>query len=364
MAELSEYIIRSSHQTYKVIIQPQTSLEKLEHHNSFIVCDKNVSNLYQSLCSDKAFKIEAIERNKTLNTVAQLAEELRSSGCDRQGSIIAIGGGIIQDIVSFTASSYMRGIPWEYYPTTLLGMADSCIGGKSSLNVGSYKNILGNFYPPRTVYIDPIFCQTLSDNQRIEGLCEAIKICYASGDSALRKFLEITTFSNYMIDTHSLSEIIKLSVSTKKVFIEEDEFDKGNRLLLNFGHTFGHAIESASSFKISHGIAVGIGMLISIAFSKQISLYKKPAKRVNDLSNYLKNLFKNNHELQKTLRLLKSELILKSFMSDKKHSRTEYTLITVNNEGYLERTTIPRDSRAQSMITTALQETFLELYEI
>jgi 3-dehydroquinate synthase len=194
--------------------------------------------------------------------VAYVVEQLRILGANRTSHLIAIGGGIIQDIATFTSSIFMRGISWTYYPTTLLGMVDSCVGGKSSINVGQFKDIAGNFYPPEDILIDTHFCHTLQHQDIISGLCEAVKICFAARGENFSNYLAMTD-ENGLVKDSDLSKAIELSLLTKKKFIEEDEFDTGVRLLLNFGHTFGHAIESLTNYKVPHGIAVSYGMDMS-----------------------------------------------------------------------------------------------------
>ncbi len=160
------------------------------------------------------------------------------------------------------ASVYMRGLQWAYIPTTLLAMCDSCIGGKSSINVGPYKNLVGTFHPPAAIMIDPGLVSTLSLEQTVSGLVEACKICYCRGTAAFQEYLDLKPSPS--MTEGQIEQAVLLSLSSKKWFIEIDEFDRAQRLLLNFGHTFGHAIEGASHFRISHGIAVGVGMLCAI----------------------------------------------------------------------------------------------------
>ncbi len=157
--------IQSSNKIYKVAIREDLLTKNLfEASNDLIIIDAHVLDLYPTLHAKNLIPIPALESSKTLDTVSYVIEQLRSKGAHRKSHLIAIGGGIIQDIATLVASLYMRGISWSYYPTTLLGMVDSCIGGKSSINVGKYKNIAGNFYPPQVITIEPHFCNTLEPN--------------------------------------------------------------------------------------------------------------------------------------------------------------------------------------------------------
>ena len=314
--------------------------------------DEKVKSLWPRVASESAIGIEALEGNKNLETVALLIERLRDEGANRKTHLYAYGGGIVQDLSTFIASSYMRGIDWTYCPTTLLGMVDSCIGGKSSLNVGRYKNIAGNFYPPKAVLIDCNFCQTLSKEERIAGLCEAVKICFAAQGSQFERYLEIANLESDALSVLQLQSIISLSLRTKKVFIEEDEFDQGIRLLLNFGHTFGHAIEAGTNFAITHGVAVGLGMLAELEFSKAYFPLHKTPPRIASLIGYLQKLLLQLPLLKKQLSSLSMEDAYASFMSDKKHDSTHYYLILADESGCLKREAIAKSEHINSLIKT------------
>jgi 3-dehydroquinate synthase len=210
------------------------------------------------------FKVDAFEEGKTLSSCEDVILQLSKLGLKRGDTIGVVGGGCIQDIGTLVSSIYMRGIDWCYFPTTLAAMGDSCIGGKSSINAGPFKNLVGNFYPPSAIGIDVTFVKTLPQIEIVAGLSEIIKICYARGESVFDQANELARSQNLQGDPIKLHKIVRLSLASKKYFVEEDEFDTGIRKLLNFGHTFGHAIESATEFAIPHGVAVLIGMLAAI----------------------------------------------------------------------------------------------------
>ena len=328
--------------------------ELVRPEQSFILIDEHVLELYPSLNAENDIAIPANEESKTLMTVGTVIERLRSLGAGRDSHLIAIGGGVIQDVATFTASTYMRGIPWTYYPTTLLGMVDSCVGGKSSINVGQYKNIAGNFYPPEKIIIHTDFCHTLPDSEVIAGLCEAVKICFADPDAAFDQYLSLTGASESM-DQEALGQIIELTLRTKKKFIEEDEFDQGVRLLLNFGHTFGHAIEAASHFAITHGVAVGLGMLVAIEMSEKINPESRRNLRVQALFNYVKQLLSGVTTLSGDLAALSSEEACNKFKSDKKHRQHAYTIIIPDANGYLYRHFMPINDHATKLVKNAFK---------
>jgi 3-dehydroquinate synthase len=347
--------INSSIKSYEVeILRDLLGNGRYQPQQSFVLVDKLVLDLYPYLSSENIIPIPAIEESKSLETVAFVIERLRSLGANRTSHLIAVGGGIIQDIATFSASVFMRGISWEYFPTTLLGMVDSCVGGKSSINVGQYKNIAGNFYPPERIVIDTIFCGTLQHVEMISGLCEAVKICYADRGTKFDDYLNLTN-QDGLVNEQNLSQIIKLSLLTKKEFIEEDEFDTGIRLLLNFGHTFGHAIEAAGNFSITHGVAVGLGMQMAIHISTQFYGEVSASCRAVKLNDYLKKLLQGAPELAEKLRDISSESFLSKFQSDKKHTSSEYVIIVPDKNGFLIRRFINKDSKLEQLLISAFE---------
>lgn len=314
---------------------------KFEKETSFSIADELVSKLWKGAIPEDAFSILAIEQNKTLDTCSKIIEVMRSKGVQRGSHLNAFGGGIIQDLSTMTASLYMRGISWTYYPTTLLGMVDSCIGGKSSINVGSYKNIAGNFYPPNEIIIDVDFCKTLALEEQVAGLCEAIKICYAAKTSSFDKYIKNYSGLPLPLSSEKLQGLIELSLLTKKTFIEEDEFDNGPRLLLNFGHTFGHAIEAATNFSITHGVAVGMGMLAEIRLGMLLKNSAELPERARYLDFYIRSLLKSIPDMVGNIQYLDSDVAFAAFQSDKKHTKQSYVIVTLDELGFLERVSIP-----------------------
>ncbi len=328
--------IDASSGTYKVRIDTSMPKDILStYENIFIICDDNLVESLPPIAPEKVFWVRATETSKNLVTIHALLNDMRQKGADRGTKLVAIGGGVVQDIATFAASVYMRGIDWFYHPTTLLGMVDSCLGGKSSLNVGNFKNLAGNFYPPKEIIVNVGYCKTLSNIQIIDGLCEAVKICFAGAGLEFDKFLDITASNNSHRDTTLLNQLISLSLRTKKEFIESDEFDKGVRLNLNFGHTFAHAIESSSKFSISHGIAVGIGMIAEIQLSLLLGMTSTNVPRVGQILEYLTDLLGNVPQLSQRLDQISLPEMLESFKSDKKHSSSTYTIVLVEKFGHL-----------------------------
>lgn len=299
----------------------------------------------------EAIPIIANESSKSLDRIADLIEALKSRQATRGTTLIAIGGGVVQDCVTFVASVYMRGVPWVYIPTTLLSMVDSCIGGKSSINVGPYKNIVGTFHPPLRVVIDPILAQTLSSEQRIAGLCEAVKICMCRGAEVFDAYLALGACPT--VSDKDFAAVTELCLRAKKWFIEIDEFDRKERLVLNFGHTFGHAIEAASGFAVSHGVAVGLGMLAALNLGEQLAYTEMSDLRVRALRHHVRGLVTGVSGLSEALGNCSLDKLMDAFCADKKHGRDQLAVILINRLGIVERTMLPRNEEMLANISKA-----------
>ena len=175
-------------------------------------------------------------------------------------------------------------------------------GGKSSINVGPYKNLVGTFHPPAAVVIDPTLALSLTVEQRLSGLIEVCKICYCRGSQAFHEYLELQPSSSMTPD--QAERVLFLSLSSKKWFVELDEFDRAERLLLNFGHTFGHAIEGASHFRIGHGVAVGVGVLCALQLGELMGRTYDQGSRVHALSKHIRALLAGIPKLTEELAII------------------------------------------------------------
>lgn len=290
----------------------------------------------------------ADEHAKSLDRMAEIIVALRDRRATRDTVLVAIGGGVVQDVAAFAASIYMRGIDWVYVPTTLLSMTDSCIGGKSSINVGAYKNIVGTFHPPLRVVIDPTSTATLSDEQKAAGLCEAAKICLCRGPETLERYLALAPQA--LRDKIALTEIIVSSLQAKTWFIEIDEFDTAERLVLNFGHTFGHALEAASGYAISHGIAVGLGMMAALHLGEALGRNYAAAPHIAAFRAHIVALLKTVDNLADTLVRVEPAALMNAFSGDKKHKRDQFAVILADGTGRIERCLLPRDDHTTALI--------------
>ncbi len=292
------------------------------------------------------------EMAKSLDAIPALIAEMRRRGANRQTELVAMGGGIVQDVAAFVASIFMRGIQWTYLPTTVLAMADSCIGGKSSINVGPYKNLVGTFHPPQEILIDPGFADTLTPEQRSAGLIEAAKICYCRGPEAFARYLELGPAPDMKGDR--IEPVVIASLTAKKWFIEIDEFDRAERLLLNFGHTFGHAIEGATHFQIPHGIAVAVGILCALEFCRPA--HSGRVERVNQLEAHMRELLQASPRLVSDLEKLSIADVVDRFQADKKHDAAHYTLILPGADGSIALTRHQKSPAVLERIYAAVSE--------
>ena len=327
----ASFSIHSSTGSYEVHVAAGSLQQALgQQTDAYLLADAFFQDaLFQA--SRTALFLPAEEREKSLDRMPALIEQMRAAGVHRRTSLTAIGGGIIQDIAAFAASVYMRGLRWTYLPTTVLAMVDSCIGGKSSINVGPYKNLVGTFHPPEQIWIDPAVAETLPKDQFASGLIEAAKICFCRGEEAFETHMAAgpcTTTS-----TAALEAVIVNSLQAKKYFIEIDEFDKKERLLLNFGHTFGHAIEGASHYAIPHGIAVGVGILCSLAFQRERGISFATDGRVALLERHLHQMVTSLPGIREHLAALLLDDVMQRFASDKKHTGHQFTLILAASDG-------------------------------
>ena len=349
------FAINSSTGAYEVVVVRDSFTAALHEIGAgFVISDAFFSAQLEQMNVPHTV-IEADEHAKSLDAMPRLIEGMRAGGVNRGTHLAAVGGGVIQDIAAFTASVYMRGVAWSYFPTTVLAMVDSCIGGKSSINVGPYKNLIGTFHPPARILIDPSVAGTLPPEQFAGGLIEAAKICFCRGEESFAQYLACRPSAR--MPPAQLERVILTSLHAKKWFIETDEFDKKERLLLNFGHTFGHALEGASGYALSHGIAVGIGILCSFSFQRSRGSFNPEPERIAALEAHLRVLIGTSAGLKATLLAVDLDDVLTRFKSDKKHSTESFTLILVDGLGHVIRESFARTPAVEAAIRNAVQST-------
>lgn len=213
------------------------------------------------------------ESSKSREMKEKIEDRLLDSKFGRDSLIIAIGGGVIGDLAGFVASTFNRGIPIIHAPTTMLAMVDSSIGGKTAINTKHGKNLIGTTYQPAAVFADMDFLKTLSDDEFRNGLAEVIKMSIIM-DKSLFESLEKNHEKILARDKPALQDIIKRNIELKKEIVEEDVEEKGLRQILNFGHTFGHALEACNNYRIRHGFAVVQGMIVESRISAIVNNLK------------------------------------------------------------------------------------------
>lgn len=320
-------IINSSTKKYEVYIKQGFDFvdELLHGSNAFYVIDKNVyelycNNLFSDIPEDRVFIMEASEEKKTIETALEICEIMTTITAKRNTHLVSFGGGIVQDITGFVSNILYRGIRWTFVPTTLLAACDSCIGGKTSLNYKHYKNLLGTFYPPDQIFICTGFFATLNDKDYQSGLGEVVKFNIMYGEEGLtriEKSMPLLLKRNGDI----LERFVFNSLKFKKDFIEEDEFDKGIRVLLNFAHTFGHAFETVSNYDIPHGTAVALGMMAANRVSLQRGwLGESAVDRMEAVINEIVNI-----DLKK--QITNVDDILSAMKKDKKQINSDLTAV-------------------------------------
>ncbi|PIE56626.1 MAG: 3-dehydroquinate synthase [Desulfobulbus propionicus] len=233
-----------------------------------VISDDRVAGLYGKslLASLQRAGVDAClftfsrgEASKNLGTVGRLASQLAASRFDRKDGLIALGGGVPGDITGFVASLYMRGIPFVQVPTSLLAQVDSSVGGKTGVDLPEGKNLVGTFYQPSAVFLDPQLLGTLDPQELRGGLAEVIKHAVIA-DEAYFAFMEDHRKAVLQLEEKTIGAMIRRSCEIKAEVVGRDEREGGLRRMLNFGHTIGHAVEAASNFSIIHGLAVAIGM--------------------------------------------------------------------------------------------------------
>ena len=317
----------------------------VQEKRCFSIIDSSVYRLYQEQLVDllqpgRFLPVDATEEHKSLDYVKTVIRWLLSGDIKRNDRLIAVGGGIIQDISGFVSSILFRGIEWLFYPTTLLAQCDSCIGSKTSLNVDEFKNQLGNYYPPQRIVLDVGFLKTLSVADIRSGLGEIIKVHLLDGPDSLDHVCRQYDRSS---DPGVMKELILRSLKVKKAIIEEDEFDRARRNILNYGHTFGHAVESITEYGVRHGQAVTVGMDMENYLSFRLEMLPEDRldlMRVPIMKNYPGFRLKEDH----------IDRLLVALSRDKKNIDENLTVILTKGPGEMLKTKVPFDNRLKEYI--------------
>ena len=303
----------------------------------FIIVDKRIFDIYKlgTQTNAKLFLIDASESAKNMNTVLSLINEMIASEISKGSLVLAVGGGIIQDISACACALFRRGQPFCYLPSTSLGQLDSCVGAKCAINTDKAKNIIGLFSAPRSVIIPLFMISTMPINDHRAGLAEMLRLCLTASDSALNSYIQLfDRISNPLqLDKEAYMEALSLSLSIKKSVVDYDEYEKDVRRSMNYGHTFGHAIEKLVNFTIPHGIAVLIGMHISNTFSNKRGLMSDSVFQT--ISDSVKMTLLGSQLNFEILNTIDSQRIIDQFKYDKKGDGKSVPLIMISKPGHM-----------------------------
>jgi len=311
----------------------ETFLPKIDnkYQNLCYIVDENVWRLYKDGClkhlqARDVFVLPISEEKKCLKTVFELYDHMMKMSAKRNMVMVSVGGGIVQDITGFAASTLYRGIKWVFIPTTYLAQADSCIGSKTSLNYDGFKNIIGSFYPPDEIFVDPGFLKTQKDIDFYSGLGEVVKLHMIGGEGRVSEFKGLLQGILAKND-ESLLTSIKNSLYIKKSYIEADEFDVGLRNMLNFGHCFGHALETTSNFELPHGQAVILGMILANIVSRQRGMLSREVE-----SHFFTNLLQPSIAVDLKGKFIDADQIIPAMKNDKKRTGKGLALILMGDD--------------------------------
>lgn len=297
-----------------------------------IITDKNVEKLYgekiiNSLKEDfrvKMISLEPGEKSKSIDVAQNVYDELLDFGITRGDLIIAFGGGVVGDLGGFISSTLLRGIPFVQIPTSLLSQIDSSIGGKVAVNLSKGKNLIGSFYHPEAVYIDPQVLETLDKRFLYDGIAEVIKYGCIRDENLFKDLLEYSD-DEELLD--NIEKIIYKCCKIKKDIVENDEKDMGERMLLNFGHTLGHALEKYFDYEIyTHGEAVAVGMYSITKNSEEMGLTQ--IGTVDKIKSILKK-----YKLPYKLPYVNRIEVIENIALDKKNKGNNINLILLNKIG-------------------------------
>lgn len=328
---MNDFSVKSIFHDYTVrfISNPAWVLQEELKKGDFIIIDNKILELYsdnfkEPLSTVNHIGIDATENQKSYEGLIPVIRELVENGFRKNHRLIAIGGGITQDITAFAASILYRGVPWLFFPTTLLAQCDSCIGSKTSINFANYKNQVGGFYPPNKIFIDLSFLSTLSEAEIQSGLGEMCHYFIVSGEEDFFRFKR--DYPSAMGDRDIMTGLIARSLAIKKSYIEIDEFDKKERQVFNYGHSFGHAIESVTNYRVPHGIAVSYGMDMANFISVRLGYIPQHIR--DEIRELLSQIWKDF-----PIRDISLEKFKNALSKDKKNVGAELRLILNNGYG-------------------------------
>ena len=295
----------------------------VDKKNSILITDENIfAKQSEKFSGWKTIVIKAGEKFKNQKAVDEIINQLIEMNADRQSFIVGVGGGVVTDVAGYAASIYMRGIKFAFAPTSILGMVDASNGGKNGVDVGVYKNLVGVINHPEFLLYDYTFLDTLPDEEWINGYAEIIKHACIK-DESLFHFLEEKTLEDFQSSKENIGKLIERNVDIKYNVVANDERETGERKLLNFGHTIGHAIENTA--KLPHGSAVSIGMVAACIISEKINGFSNEGtEKVKQLISKYKLPIAFDIDKEKTWDIL---------LHDKKKSGTDMNFVVLDKIG-------------------------------
>ena len=331
----------------KFIEDAINTLRKEIRAGDVVIVDNRITHHYPQIAecipeNNFHIGIDAHEKQKSYEGLIPIINTLIKSGFRKNHRLIGIGGGITQDITAFTASIMYRGVEWLFFPTTLLAQGDSCIGSKTSINFGEYKNQVGGFYPPNKIFIDLNFLDTLSHADLESGLGEMSHYFVIAGEEDFNKYKQ--DYKLAFTDKTVLINMIGRSLEIKKSYIEIDEFDRKERQVFNYGHSFGHAIESLSNYTVPHGIAVSFGMDMANFVSMKMNLLI-PRIRY-EIKELLENIWQGYN-----IKNLSIEQFSNALSKDKKNVGKELRLILCEGYGRVFKIAVKNDEKLKHWLT-------------
>lgn len=308
---------------------------------AFLVTDEHVFNAHKKKFKGwKTIVLKPGEEHKVQDTVNYVVGELIKYQADRKSFLVGIGGGVITDLTGYAASVYMRGVKFGFLPASVLAMVDASIGGKNGIDVGPYKNLVGTINQPEFLLYDTSFLKTLPDAEWVNGFAEIIKHACIK-DARLFSELENNTIRSYKKDAALMSALIKKNAIIKSKVVVADEFEQGERKLLNFGHTWGHAIET--KYNLPHGHAVAIGMVMACRISEKLLGFKQTGRVIKVLQQY--GLPVSNEVNKKE--------VFEVLKMDKKKDTASMNYVLLNNIGKAVVKNIPMNE-LEELITVSL----------
>ena len=304
-----------------------THLEKLVDKNrAVIITDENIfASQQKKFHGWKTIVIRPGEKFKVQSTVDEVIDQLIQYETDRKSFLIGVGGGVVTDITGYVASVYMRGIKFGFVPSSVLAMVDASVGGKNGIDVGVYKNLVGLINQPEFLLYDISLLKSLPEDEWINGFAEIIKHACIK-DARMFRELEKKSFSFYRKNKFAITKLIMQNVMIKSAVVQKDEFEHGDRRLLNFGHTIGHAIENI--YALPHGKAISVGMVAACLVSEELTGFRD-SSRVIDLLNKYRLPIKTLMDSPKVFEILRMD-------KKKVHRSINYVMLSKIGKGIIQ----------------------------